>query len=186
MPITQAQQNLDLQKLFILATGSAANSSQISELNGMISQNGGMESINSLVDTYINQLISQQGSIVTYQAIAKNAFGVILSDAQAQTIITQFAEDGIDSGSKLLNFLSNMQNVHGDTLDNRSEAASNFLETLSAAGKSGDFTGLGVTDAVRTLLQNIGPMQSSLDNGVSGLSALSANLSATDISGVVD
>lgn len=193
MPLTQTQQDIQLQKIVILATGSAANSSQMAQMNALVSPSGSMVSLDLIVDSYINQLVAKQGSVVTYQAIAKNGFGVTLTDAQAQAIINDFAAAGINTGSKLLNLLSNVQNANSATLDNRAEAASSFLEMLSDGAKSANFTGEGVTSAVRTLLQNIGTSQASLDNGLSGLNALTNNMtdflsgdpSNTKITGIV-
>ncbi|MEX0963952.1 MAG: hypothetical protein WDZ52_07940 [Pseudohongiellaceae bacterium] len=186
MALAQSEQDLNLQKLVILATGSAANASQMAELNGMVTQDGGMGSIDALVDSFINQLVAQQGSVATYKAIAKNGFGVSLTDAQAQDIITQFVAAGINTGSKLLNLLSNVDNVHRATLDNRSEASSEFLASLEDSGKGANFTGQAVTAAVYTLLQNIGISSTSLDNGISGLRALASGVSTANINGTVD
>jgi hypothetical protein len=186
MPVTSAQQDLDLQKLYILGTGSAANATEMASFNSTMSASGGSASIANTVNQYINSLVATQGVISTIQAIEKNGFGVTLTDSQAQQMITDLTGAGIDSGFKLLDYLSTLDGKNGDTLDNRAQAASNFLDTLSASDKSANFTGVGVTTAVRNMLQNIDSTSVSLANANSGFSALSANLSATGITGTVD
>ncbi|MDO9318527.1 MAG: calcium-binding protein [Gammaproteobacteria bacterium] len=180
------KQDLNLQKLYILSTGSAANATEMAAFNGMVSSTGGFATIDAAVDTYINQTVARQGAVATIQAIAKNGFGVTLTAAQVELHITELAAAGINSGSKLINYLSTLQGTNGATLDNRAQAASSFLETLSAAGKSAHFMGIGVNSAVSTLLQNIGSSSASLANATSGFNALSANLTASGITGTVD
>ncbi|MDO8271979.1 MAG: calcium-binding protein [Gammaproteobacteria bacterium] len=180
------KQDLNLQKLYILSTGSAANATEMASFNSMVSSTGGFATIDAAVDTYINQTVARQGAVATIQAIAKNGFGVTLTAAQVELHITELAAAGINSGSKLINYLSTLQGTNGATLDNRAQAASSFLETLSAAGKSAQFVGLGVNSAVSTLLQNIGSSSASLANATSGFNALSANLTASGITGTVD
>lgn len=186
MPVTSAQQDLNLQKLYILGTGSAANSTEMASFNSMVSASGGSVSITNAVNQYINSLVATQGVVSTIQAIAKNGFGVTLTNAEAQQTITDLTGAGIDSGFKLLDYLSTLNGNYGGTLDNRAQAASNFLETLNASDKSANFTGAAVTTAVRNMLQNIDGTSASLANANSGFSALSANLSATGITGTVD
>lgn len=178
--------DLNLQKLYILGTGSAANATEMTTFNGMVSPTGGFAAIDTAVDAYINQTVARQGAVATIQALAKNGFGVTLTSAQAQLHITELTAAGINSGFKLINHLSTLQGTNGATLDNRAQAASTFLDTLSATGKSANFTGAGVSSAVATLLQNIGSSSASLANGTSGFNALSANLSASGITGTVD
>ncbi len=186
MPVTSAQQDLNLQKLYILGTGSAANSTEMASFNSMVSASGGSVSIANAVNQYINSLVATQGVVSTIQAIAKNGFGVTLTNAEAQQTITDLTGAGIDSGYKLLDYLSTLDGNYGGTLNNRAEAASSFLDTLSASDKSANFTGAAVTTAVRNMLQNIDGTSASLANANSGFNALSANLSATGITGTVD
>lgn len=186
MPVTSAQQDLNLQKLYILGTGSAANSTEMASFNSMVSASGGSVSIANAVNQYINSLVATQGVVSTIQAIAKNGFGVTLTNAEAQQTISDLTGAGIDSGYKLLDYLSTLDGNYGGTLNNRAEAASSFLDTLSASDKSANFTGAAVTTAVRNMLQNIDGTSASLANANSGFNALSANLSATGITGTVD
>ncbi|MES3007951.1 MAG: calcium-binding protein [Pseudomonadota bacterium] len=180
------KQDLNLQKLYILGTGSSANATEMAAFNGMVSPTGGFARIDAAVDLYVNQSVARQGAVATIQAIAKNGFGVTLTSAQAQLHITELTAAGINSGSKLLNHLSTLQGTNGATLDNRAQAASTFLDTLTAAGKSANFTGTGVSSAVSTLLQNIDNSSASFANGTSGFNALSSNLSTSGITGTVD
>lgn len=186
MSTTTTQQDLNFQKLYIMGTGSAANSTEMASFNTMVTAAGGFASIDAAVDQHISHLVATQGAVSTIQAIAKNGFGVTLTSAQAELTITELVGAGIDSGSKLLNYLSSLQGDNGGTLDNRANAASGFLETLSASDKDANFAGIGVSTAVRNLLQNIDSSSASLANGNSGLNALSANLTATGMTGTVD
>jgi len=186
MAITQTEQNLILQKTYILGTGSFANSTELAQFNGMIGVDGGFNEIDTIVNNYLQILINEQGVAATVQAIAKNGFGVTLSRAQAELNIAEYAAMGIDSGSKLLTFLLTVEGNNGATLDNRAEAATDFLSTLSDAGKSADFIGLGVTNATYVLLQNIDNTSASLANGIRGFDALSTNLSSTGITGTLE
>ncbi|MBU2097856.1 MAG: hypothetical protein KKD00_03785, partial [Gammaproteobacteria bacterium] len=184
--IQQNEQNLFLQRAYILTTGSMANASQLADYNASIELNGNFSSVNTLIDNHINMLVSQQGLVATIQGIAKNAYGLSLTGTQAQTYINEFAAAGLTVGSQLINYLNTVQWEYTSTLDNRSAAASEFINTLTDAGKASFFNGPGVTQSVYNLLQNVNGSASSLANANSGLDALSANLSATGITGTLD
>lgn len=186
MAITKEEQDLHLQKFYILGTGSMANANEIAQYNGIVSPDGGFSRINTAIDNFINLMVAEQGATASIQKIAKNGFGVTLTASEAQFTIAELRAGGIDSGSKLINFLSTLQGKNGATLDNRAHAASSFLETLSAGGKSSNFIGTGVTTAVTNLLQNIGSSSESLANGTSGFNALSSMLSRNGITATVD
>lgn len=186
MAITQTEQNLILQKTYILGTGSFANSTELAQFNSMVGVDGGFSKIDIAVDNYVQFLVNGQGVVATIQAIAQNGFGATLTDAQANQYIAEFRAVGINSGSKLVNYLMKVQGSNGATLNNRADAATDFLSTLSDAGKSANFKGLGVTNATYTLLQNIDGTTASLNNGISGLDALAANLSSTGITGTLE
>lgn len=177
----QTEQNLQLQKLYILATGSAANSTELAQYNGMVASSNGYASIDGALDAYISKMAAAKGLVATIQLIAGNGFGVTLTDAQSQNLIDSYRAMGINTGSKLLHYVSSLPGALGATLDNRGNAASGFLDALTAAGKSAHFKGEAVTLAVHTMLQNIGSSATSYDNGTSGFAALSSNLSATGI-----
>ena len=178
-----SDQNSILQKSYILSTGSSANAGEMAQYNAMIAQDGDLTSINALVDSYIDQLIAQQGLVATIQAIAKNGFGISLTATEAQANIDAFAAAGIGIGSELINHLSTMEitETYMSALDNRAIAATSFLESLNAADKSASFIGPGITSAVQILLQNIGSSSASLAKGMSGFNALSANLTPTGV-----
>ncbi|MDP2141729.1 MAG: calcium-binding protein [Gammaproteobacteria bacterium] len=182
---TQIEQDLRIQKLYILGTGSMANANEMAGYNASTIPGSSFISIEATVDNYLGQLVAAQGVVMTIQDIARNGFGVTLTTTQAQGYLGEFIAAGIDSGSKLLNFLSTLKGVIGDTLDNRAEAASNFLAKLSADGNSSHFTGLGMTTAVTNLLQNIDNTNASFANATTGFNALSTNLSFTGITGTV-
>lgn len=189
MALTQAQQNaqnLYLQRSYILTTGSMANAAQLAEFNTKIELNGNFRTVDKLIDEHIQMLVSKNGLVTMIQGIAKNAYGLAISSADAQTYLNQFTAAGIDSGSKLINYLNTVQWEFTSTLNNRAEAASSFINTLNSANKASHFNGPGVTHSVYTLLQNIDGSASSLANANSGLNALSANLSATGITGTLD
>lgn len=186
MSTASIQQDLNLQKLYIMGTGSAANSAEMASFNGMVSASGNFNSIDDAVNQHINQLVASQGAAATIQALAKNGFGVVLTTAQAESTITELMGAGINTGAKLLHYLSTLEGSNGATLDNRAHAASSFLDTLSASDKSANFTGSGVSTAVRNLIQNIDSSSASLSNANSGLNALSANLTSVGITGTVD
>jgi len=172
--------------MYILGTGSFANTTELGEFNGMVGLDGGFNQIDSLVDDYVNFMIVSQGIVSTYQQIAKNGFGVTLTPAQTQLHIAEFKAAGIDTGSKLLDHLMTLEGSNGDTLDNRAFAATDFLSTLADAGKSANFQGAGVTHATYILMQNIGSSSISLASGIRTFDALAANLSPTGITGTLD
>ncbi|MES2604076.1 MAG: hypothetical protein V4603_04010, partial [Pseudomonadota bacterium] len=182
----QTEQNLVLQKLYILATGSAANHAELAQYNGMVASSNGFATIDGAIDAYISKMAKDIGLIATVQLIAENGFGVALTDTQTQNIITSYRAAGINTGSKLLHHVSKLQGEYGATLDNRGHAASGFLDVLSDNGKNVKFQGEGVTSAVHTLLQQIGSSPTSFANGASGFAALSANLSLTGITGTAN
>jgi phosphoribosylformylglycinamidine (FGAM) synthase-like amidotransferase family enzyme len=83
MAISQAQQNIILQKMAILVTGISASESQLAEFNGMIANSGGYSSIDVLIDNHIGNAVAEQGIVATIQEMAKNGYGLILTDAEA-------------------------------------------------------------------------------------------------------
>lgn len=178
---TQAQKTI-LQEVFILATGSAANPQQLAWLESLTGPEGSDYSrVAQAVDDYMNSLVPTYGVSGLVKMIAKNGLGLMYSDAEAESVTHYLIGQGIDSWSKLFAFCVNLDGTAGTVLDNRGQAAINFGDTLTATNKSSYFAGAGVSNAVKTLLQNIGASAESLNSGTVGLDALATNLTATGI-----
>lgn len=174
-----------LQGAYILATGHSANARGLVWAEDLVSQSSDFGTLATVVNDYMDILARQQGVVTVVQAIAKNGYGITLSDAETTLLISDLMAQGVDSWSKLFERALTLENVAGNTLDNRVQAATDFLSSLDAAGKSADFTGPGVDNAVRTLLQNITGTATSLANGTIGFDALVSNLNEAGISGTV-
>ena len=175
-----------LQEVFILATGRGANSNEMEMLGGWSGSNGDWAPLIDVVNAYMTDQAAAHGTAATFQTLALNGLGLTLSDSDAAGL-APLIDSGQMKWADVFVIVMNWTDELGQTLDNRAEAAHQFLADLSTAGKSAYFTGSPVNDAVHNLLQGISDSAQSLATGEKGLEALTTRLSASGIkTSVVD
>lgn len=173
-----------LQEVAILALGRGATAAELAALENMAGPNGDYAPLVEFVNQYMSNLAATQGTANVVKAIALNGLGMSLSTSEANALAAAVEAGSLSWADGFLACI-NKTDSHGQTLNNRAEAAHGFLADLAAASKSSYFSGAAVELAVKNLLQGIGSSASSLSNGQSGLDALVANLKSTGIQGAV-
>ncbi|MDP2139762.1 MAG: hypothetical protein Q8L20_03010, partial [Gammaproteobacteria bacterium] len=174
-----------LQEVAIIATGRAANASELAWLESLI-ENQNYGPMVQLVNEYMGGLAAASGTAATIKAAAMNGLGIVLSDDDANSLANALTSGQLSWAEAFVAVMDRTDSV-GQILNNRAEAAYEFLADLALTGKSDFFNGQAINIAVKNLLQNIGSSQSSLNTGFAGFDALVANLSANGInSAVVD
>ncbi|MES2631616.1 MAG: hypothetical protein V4669_01525 [Pseudomonadota bacterium] len=170
-----------LQEGYVLATGRSASAATQAHFESLVTQGNGYGLVAQEVDLVIGQMAAVNGVIATLKTILLNGLGLSLTDAQAEAALALAPALGIDSWSKLFEYCINLQDSNGLTLDHRGEAGLAFNATLAGLDKTSLFSGSAVEAAVTNLVQNIGASTTSLTNGLAGLDALAAKLTATGI-----
>ncbi|WP_430754995.1 hypothetical protein [Magnetovirga frankeli] len=169
-----------LQEIFILATGRAASADNITALQALLAEQG-VQGIIDLVDAYMGQLSEQHGVVEMIKAVTKNGLGLDMTDEQVEALIPELQAQGIDTWSKLYARLITAEEAWSQPLNNRAEASSAFLDTLTEAGRDDWYAGNAVYQAVTALIQNIGSSDTSRNAVIEGLNKFAANLTETGI-----
>ncbi len=172
-----------LQEVIILATGTGATREQMTALESF-QGNGDWVPLISLINGYMGSLSAASSTAAVVKTVALNGLGMSLTQADAASVAA-ILDAGQMSWAEVFVVCLNMTDNNGQTLNNRAEAAHDFIAGLATAQKSELFTGAAVSFAVKNLLQGINANTISLGNGQSGLKALIANLSADGIKGAV-
>ena len=172
-----------LQEVFILATGKGANASAIQALEGL-QDNGNWQPLVDAINAYMSGQAAVYGHTATIQQLALQGLNLALDDTTAGSI-AQLVSSGQMSWADIFIWSINNADAGGKTLDNRAEAANEFMTKLGVAGKSSLQTGAAVDNAVKNLLQSIGSDGNSLASGKAGLDALVTGLSVQGIRSVV-
>lgn len=177
-----------LQEVFILATGTAANSQNLKDLRGMINEATGDASV--LIQTVNDVMLrfeADMGKPALVKAVALNGLGVALTDTDALAWANKLPSFGLNSWAEVFAWCITLTNDAGTTLDQRAQAANAFLDNLDSTQKTQFFNGAAVYGAVKNLLQNINFTSQSLSNATDGFKALAVSLSAQGIkSSVID
>ncbi len=174
-----------LQQAFILATGNAAPAGLLAPFEAGVAVDGHLGRVAAAFEAAMGQMAATRGVVGVVQQLALNGLGVALSDADALAVTQAMLGQGINTWSKLLDFLVRADTGVYSALDHRAEAANAFNTALASQNKSAFFTGAGVDGAVHQLLQNIGASDASLAAGISGMGALAGRLTANGIRGSV-
>lgn len=169
-----------LHEIVILAAGRAASQD---ELNLMLSLegNGNWAPLINVINSYMSALATSSSSTALVRAMALNGTAVTLSDAAAAAKAAS-----IDSGETTWAdyFIENIFDVEdaGKVLDNRAEAAYEFVTDLAAADKSSFYAGSSVISSATNMIQGVTGSAASVTKATAGLDALVTALSAEGIS----
>lgn len=176
-----------LQELYIFATGQAANTSEMAMIEALVGENGNLDNINKLIDTYINQKAQQHGVVGMVKILANNGMGVTLTDAEANAAIADFSAAGLTTWSSLFQWAAANESIYGVTLTNRGDAASYFTDALAKSDKTDLFAGTSINTAVSNLLKTISGTLTSVSTAQQGLDELATRLTENGLtSAVVD
>jgi len=164
-----------IQKYILLATGAPGSNALRDDVIKLHEQTNNLSQVNNLVDTFMAQQVQthEKGIMGVVQTVARNGFGLNLSDEETQQLVTDLMAQGIDSWSKLFAFATTAVNENLSTiLDNRSEAANFFTDLLTELNKDSDYIGSQTINATREWIAGIGASDTTVtaaNNGVKDL-----------------
>lgn len=176
-----SQAQTTLQKIHILATGTAASSADLTWLGSLLEKDGGYQNVAALVDSHMGERATHSSITALVRQLASDGLGLTLDNDQTLQVIDSLQSQGIDSWSKLLAYCLALGGAEGQTLSHRAEASNRFLDRLDAADKSA-YYGTGVAgNAVKTLLANVDSTRASLDGISQSLDALTERISSAGL-----
>lgn len=184
MALTPAQAHV-LQELFILATGSAANTPNYAALEALLGPNGDFSKLVPLINGYMDSQVKGSSELNVFRAVARQGLGLELTEAQATQTMQTLKAMGLDTWAKLFQWIITNNSAGTAALDNRADAALHFSDLLKAAGKTALFEGKVVSQAVGNLLQGIGKSTQGLDAAKHDMAGLAENLTADGITSAV-
>ena len=142
--------------------------------------NGNWAPLINVINSFMSDLAESSGSTALVKAMALNGTAVTLSDTAAAAKATS-----IDSGETTWAdyFIENIIDVDdaGKVLDNRAEAAYEFVTDLVTADKSSFYAGSSVISSVTNMIQGVTGTAASVTKATAGLDALVTALSAEGI-----
>ena len=182
-----------MQQIIILASGAPGSTQVRDYLLSLYETNNDWPQVAQVIDSYMNSLIpnTQGGINGLIKSIAKNGFGVVLSDADVTQVIHDLSGQGISSWSQLFFYITNdLEGNLAETLDNRADAAVEFTTLLGTLNKETDYEGSQALNAARAWLSGINADEASQQAAVDTASSLIArfidgNVQNTVIDGYV-
>ncbi|MDO8280612.1 MAG: hypothetical protein Q7T63_21170, partial [Burkholderiaceae bacterium] len=176
-----SQARTTLQKIHILATGTAASGADLAWLESLVAKGGSYQGVAALVDSHMDARAAQSSVAALVQQLASDGLGLTLDGTQTLKVIASLQSQGIDSWSKLLAYCLTLSGAEGQTLSNRAEASNSFLDRLAVVDKSA-YYGTGVAgSAVKTLLGSVDSTRTSLDGISQSLDALTERLTSAGV-----
>ena len=96
-----------LEKVFLLTTNLPESEALHNNIAEAVEQSGDLSQVSALINTYMNQLITQNENGINgvAQAMFENGMDLRFSIPKIEQIITNFLREGIDSWSELFTFL---------------------------------------------------------------------------------
>ena len=140
------------QKYILLATGAPGSHALRDEIIKLYEQTNDLSLVNERVDAFMTQQVQthEKGFVGVIQTVARNGFGLNLSDEESQKLITDLAAQGINAWSQIFSFATTALNQElAAILDNRSEAANIFTDLLADLDKDNDYFWSQTTNAAR-------------------------------------
>ena len=154
-----------IQKIIVMATGSPGSESLVNELAALVEDHGDWHAVAKLVDAHVNTLavIQPNGVAGMVQSLAQKGLGADISLAEAQDLVQQLADQGVDSWSGLFEWLHhNLEGELAATWNNRAAGAETFVQLLDELGKSDDYDGAQALQAAQNWIQRINADEESL------------------------
>ena len=166
-----------LQKIFILATGGAANTRELISLHGLIKEDGDASELVRGVNQYMKEISNIKGTAAAVSDVVFHAAGVKLSEVDSIAVAKEIDRGGL-SWAEAFGVCINSNGSLGGTLSNRAKLANDFVLSLESEGKADWFNGNAITTAVKNLLGGVQLDQESQLVGEIGLKALAGNLAS--------
>ncbi len=154
-----------VQKYILLATGAPGSHALREDVIKLYEQTNDLSLVNERVDAFMTQQVQahEKGFVGVVQDVARNGFGLNLSDEESQQLITDLAAQGINSWSQIFSFATTALNQDlAAILDNRSEAANVFTDLLAELDKDSDYHGAQTSNAAREWIAGIGASDTTL------------------------
>lgn len=163
-----------LQKLYILATGSAANTTTLNALD-TLSANGYAQ-IDQRINTYLGAQEASIGSSGVIQAIARDALNLDISASQAAQVSADLDAAGLDTWSEVLHWVASTNSAMTTTLNNRADAAIYLRDKMLENGTSYFWDGAHSEAAINNVINAVGDTQASVTASRANLDWLADNI----------
>jgi hypothetical protein len=167
------------QKVFILATGSAASKSALEIFDSLVTPQAGYGKIAEIVEAYMDGVVRSIGRVEAFRAMLKQGFSVQLTQNAASGLLDALDAAGLKTWSHLYVAALNLGAPYKSALDQKASLANEIADRLESASKTAFYQGPAVYAATKTVLESVSSASSSLElarsNANSFVDALSAN-----------
>lgn len=172
-----------LQKVFVLATGTAASRVELNNLAGLLGPSGNdYASLIRAIDGHMASYAVQYGMITAVQDVIANGTGQRIDTSEAKKLINDFiSADGKSGwGNLFANYVLSTSD-NGKALQNRAEAAQEFIELIATANKNELLNGAAIHQAVKTQIDSIDKNVSTLNQAKEALGLIATHLNSSGL-----
>ena len=172
-----------LQKVFVLATGTAASRVELNNLAGLLGPSGNdYASLIRAIDGHMASYAVQYGMITAVQDVIANGTGQRIDTSEAKKLINDFiSPDGKSGwGNLFANYVLSTSD-NGKALQNRAEAAQEFIELIATANKNELLNGAAIHQAVKTQIDSIDKNVSTLNQAKEALGLIATHLNSSGL-----
>ncbi len=172
-----------LQKVFVLATGTAASRVELNNLAGLLGPSGNdYASLIRAIDGHMASYAVQYGVITAVQDVIANGTGQRIDTSEAKKLINDFiSPDGKSGwGNLFANYVLSTSD-NGKALQNRAEAAQEFIELIATANKNELLNGAAIHQAVKTQIDSIDKNVSTLNQAKEALGLIATHLNSSGL-----
>ena len=165
------------QKVFILATGSAAGKAALETFDSLVTPQVGYGKIAELVEAYMSGRVRELGRVEAFRSMLKQGFSVQLAKDEAASLLNALDSAGFNTWSHLYVAALNLGAPYQAALDQKASLALDIADRLTAAGKDAFYQGPAPYAATKTVLESVSTSKASFDlaraNATSFVDALS-------------
>jgi hypothetical protein len=167
------------QKVFILATGSAASKDALEIFDSLVTPEVGYGKIAEIVEAYMDGVVRSIGRVEAFRAMLKQGFSVQLTQDAASGLLDALDGAGFNTWTHLYVAALNLGAPYKSALDQKASLANEIADSLESGGKTPFYQGPAVYAATKTVLESVASGAASLElarsNANSFVDALSAN-----------
>ena len=175
------------QKVFILATGSAASKDALEIFDSLVTPQFGYGKIAEIVEAYMDGVVRSIGRVEAFRAMLKQGFSVQLTQDAASGLLDALDAAGLKTWSHLYVAALNLGAPYKSALDQKASLANEIADRLESAGKTALYQGPAIYAATKTVLESVSNGSASLELARSNANSFVDALSAGGIrSAVVD
>ena len=165
------------QKVFILATGSAAGKAALETFDSLVTPQVGYGKIAELVEAYMSGRVRELGRVEAFRSMLKQGFSVQLAKDEAASLLNALDSAGFNTWSHLYVAALSLGAPYQAALDQKASLALDIADRLTAAGKDAFYQGPAPYAATKTVLESVSTSKASFDlaraNATSFVDALS-------------